>query len=94
MISEIKCNFVSEIRYMTKLMLLILLLVSGMIQTWAKPVAADDIEQLQKEMYQLYNKNDEAAFIDVTFSQTVESHRNGAAPNDDMTMLAIRCRNL
>ena len=51
---------------MTKLMLLILLLVSGMIQTWAKPVAADDIEQLQKEMYQLYNKNDEAAFIDVT----------------------------
>ena len=61
MISEIKCNFVSEIRYMTKLMLLILLLVSGMIQTWAKPV---------------------------------ESHRNGAAPNDDMTMLVIRCRNL
>ena len=46
---------------MTKLMLLILLLVSGMIQTWAKPV---------------------------------ESHRNGAAPNDDMTMLVIRCRNL
>lgn len=68
--------------------------IKGMIQTWAKPVAADDIEQLQKEMYQLYNKNDEAAFIDVTFSQTVESHRNGAAPNDDMTMLAIRCRNL
>ena len=45
MISEIKCNFVSEIRYMTKL-------------------------------------------------KTVESHRNGAAPNDDMTMLVIRCRNL
>jgi serine phosphatase RsbU (regulator of sigma subunit) len=29
-----------------------------------------------------------------TFSQSVESHRNGAAPNDDLTMLAIRCLNL
>ena len=51
---------------MTKLVLLTLLLVSGMVQTWAKPVAADDIAQLQKQMYQLYSKNDEAAFIDVT----------------------------
>ena len=37
-----------------------------MIQTWAQPAAANDIEQLQKQMYQLYDKNDEAAFIDVT----------------------------
>jgi serine phosphatase RsbU (regulator of sigma subunit) len=51
---------------MAKLILLILLLVSGMVHTWAQPVAADDIEQLQKQMYQLYNKNDEATFIDVT----------------------------
>lgn len=51
---------------MTKLVLLTLLLVSGMVQTWAKPVAADDIAQLQKQMYQLYSKNDETAFIDVT----------------------------
>jgi len=51
---------------MAKFILLILLLVAGMIQTWAQPVAADDIEQLQKQMYQLYDKNDEAAFIDVT----------------------------
>ena len=40
--------------------------MSGITQTWAQPVAADDIEQLQKQMYQLYNKNDEASFIDVT----------------------------
>ena len=51
---------------MAKLILLILLFVSGMFRTWAQPVAADDIGQLQKQMYQLYNRNDESAFIDVT----------------------------
>ena len=51
---------------MAKFILLILLLLSGMVRTWAQPDAASDIEQLQKQMYQLYGKNDEAAFIDVT----------------------------
>ena len=51
---------------MAKLILLILLLMSGTLRTWAQPVGADDIGQLQKQMYQLYNKNDEGAFIDVT----------------------------
>ena len=46
--------------------LLILFLVYGMLPTWAQPVAGDDIGQLQKQMYQLYGKNDETAFIDVT----------------------------
>ena len=40
--------------------------MSGMMPTWAQPAAADDIEQLQKQMYQLYNKNDETAFVDIT----------------------------
>ena len=40
--------------------------MSGMIPTWAQTVVADDIEQLQKQMYQLYNKNDETAFVDIT----------------------------
>ncbi len=108
---------------MVKIILFIMLFVSGTIGTWAQPVADDDIKQLQKQMYQLYNKNDEAAFIDITnqlkeaaqkagddrlqqmlqemksytakqiidaFSQSVESHRNGAEPNDDLTMLAIK----
>ena len=44
---------------MKKLILLILILMSGMMPTWAQSAAADDIAQLQKEMYQLYNKNDE-----------------------------------
>ena len=35
-------------------------------QAWAQPEASDDIGQLQERMYQLYNKNDEAAFIDIT----------------------------
>lgn len=26
------------------------------------------------------------------FSQSVESHRNGAEPNDDLTMLAIKLK--
>ncbi len=51
---------------MTKFILLFLLLTPGMFWMSAQPVAADDITQLQKEMYQLYSKNDEAAFIDVT----------------------------
>ncbi len=51
---------------MKKLILLILILVSGMMPTWAQSAAADDIAQLQKEMYQLYNKNDETAFVDIT----------------------------
>ena len=51
---------------MTKFILLFLLLTPGMFRMSAQPVAADDIMQLQKEMYQLYGKNDEAAFIDVT----------------------------
>ena len=51
---------------MKKLILLILILMSSMIPTWAQSAAADDIAQLQKEMYQLYNKNDETAFVDIT----------------------------
>jgi len=51
---------------MVRLALFVLFLVSGMGQTWAQSTSADDIQQLQKEMYQLYGKNDEAAFIDVT----------------------------
>jgi serine phosphatase RsbU (regulator of sigma subunit) len=51
---------------MAKFIFLILFLMPGMLPTWAQPAAADDIAQLQKQMYQLYNKNDEAAFIDVT----------------------------
>ena len=41
---------------MKQFILLILILMSGMIPTWAQTVVADDIEQLQKQMYQLYNK--------------------------------------
>ena len=51
---------------MIKIILFIMLFVSGTIGTWAQPVADDDIKQLQKQMYQLYNKNDEEAFIDIT----------------------------
>jgi len=51
---------------MVKIILFIMLFVSGTIGTWAQPVADNDIKQLQKQMYQLYNKNDEAAFIDIT----------------------------
>ena len=53
-------------KFMAKLILLIMLFVSGTGLTWAQPVAVDNIEQLQKQMYQLYDKNDEGAFIDVT----------------------------
>ena len=51
---------------MKKLILLVMILMSGMMPTWAQSAAADDIAQLQKEMYQLYNKNDETAFVDIT----------------------------
>ena len=51
---------------MAKLILFILLLVSGTSKSKAQSSADDDIKQLQKQMYQLYNKNDEAAFIDIT----------------------------
>ena len=46
---------------MAKFILLILLFLSDAGRTWAQSVAADDIGQLQKQMYQLYNKGDEAA---------------------------------
>ena len=46
-------------------------------------------EQLQQMLREM--KNNTARQIIDTFSQTVESHRNGAAPNDDLTMLAVRC---
>ena len=51
---------------MVKIILFIMLFVSDTIGTWAQPVADDDIKQLQKQMYQLYNKNDEETFIDIT----------------------------
>ena len=51
---------------MAKYILLILLLMSGMLRSWAQTGIADDIVQLQKQMYQLYNRGDEAEFIDVT----------------------------
>jgi len=50
---------------MAKFILLILLFVASAGRAWSQ-AATDDIEQLQKQMYQLYNKNDEVAFIDIT----------------------------
>ena len=49
-----------------KVLLLALFLAVGKGVAWAQVVAADDIQQLQKEMYRLYDKNDEEAFMDVT----------------------------
>ena len=46
-------------------------------------------DQLQQMMQQM--KSDTAKQVIEAFSQSVESHRNGIAPNDDLTMLAIRC---
>ena len=46
-------------------------------------------DRLQQMLQQM--KSYTASQVIDTFSQTVESHRNGAAPNDDLTMLAIRC---
>jgi len=49
-----------------KVILVILFLVFGWELTWAQSNPADDIGQLQKQMYLLYNKNDETAFVDIT----------------------------
>jgi len=45
-------------------------------------------DQLQQMMQQM--KSDTARQVVDAFSQSVESHRNGASANDDLTMLAIR----
>ena len=46
-------------------------------------------DKLQQMMQQM--KSDTAKQVIDAFSESVESHRNGIAPNDDLTMLAIRC---
>jgi serine phosphatase RsbU (regulator of sigma subunit) len=46
-------------------------------------------DKLQQMMQQM--KSDTAKQVIDAFSLSVESHRNGAEPNDDLTMLAIRC---
>ena len=46
-------------------------------------------DRLQQKLQQM--KSDTAKQVVDAFSQSVESHRNGAAPNDDLAMLAIRC---
>jgi serine phosphatase RsbU (regulator of sigma subunit) len=46
-------------------------------------------DQLQQMMQQM--KSGTAKQVIDAFRQSVESHRNGIAPNDDLTMLAIRC---
>ena len=46
-------------------------------------------DRLQQMMQQM--KSHTARQVVDTFSQSVESFRNGSAPNDDLTMLAIRC---
>ena len=51
---------------MAKRIVLILFLMAASLPSWAQPAAANDIAELQKQMYQLYNKNDQAAFMDVT----------------------------
>jgi serine phosphatase RsbU (regulator of sigma subunit) len=48
-------------------------------------------DQLQQMLQQM--KSDSAKQVVERFRQAVETHRNGAAPNDDLTMLAIRCLN-
>ena len=47
-------------------------------------------ERLQQMLRQM--KTPTAKQVIDTFRQTVESHRKGAVPNDDLTMLAIRCQ--
>ena len=47
-------------------------------------------DKLQQMMQQM--KSDTAKQVIDAFSESVESHRNGAEPNDDLTMLAIRCQ--
>ena len=51
---------------MAKRIVIILILMAASLPSWAQPAAANDIAELQKQMYQLYNKNDQAAFMDVT----------------------------
>ena len=51
---------------MAKRIVIILILMAASLPSWAQPVAAEDMAELQKQMYQLYNKNDQAAFMDVT----------------------------
>ena len=46
-------------------------------------------DRLQQMLHQM--KTHTAKQVIDTLSQTVASHRNGAIPNDDLTMLAIRC---
>ena len=46
----------------------------------------DQLKQMLQQM-----KSYTAKQVIEAFSQSVESHRNGAARNDDLTMLAIRC---
>ena len=46
----------------------------------------DRLQQMLRQM-----KSYTAKQVVDTFSQTVQSHRNGAEPNDDLTMLAVRC---
>ena len=56
------------------------------LMTPAKEVGGDDrLQQMLQEM-----KSYTAKQIIDAFSQSVESHRNGAEPNDDLTMLAIK----
>ena len=69
-----------------KVLLLALFLAVGKGVAWAQVVAADDIQQLLRQM-----KGRTARQVVDTFSQMVATHRNGAEPNDDLTMLAIRC---
>ena len=65
MLLHLPLNY-EDYQVMAKNILLILLLMSSMLRSWAQAGIADDIVQLQKEMYQLYNKNDETAFVDIT----------------------------
>ena len=46
-------------------------------------------DKLQQMMQQM--KSDTAKQVLDAFSEALESHRNGIAPKDDLTMLAIRC---
>ena len=62
---------------MPKLILLLFIAVCAPLRAWAQTSAAADIEQLQKQMYQLYNKNDEAAFLDVTNQLKDAAHKAG-----------------
>ena len=56
MLLHLPLNY-EDYQVMAKNILLILLLMSSMLRSWAQAGIADDIVQLQKEMYQLYNKD-------------------------------------